>query len=375
MKFLLSSLVVLSIASLAESWVLPGCVTDVGSSRSTRITTTTTTTTETGRKTTTIALRDVIDGNPQWYAGSQVSTTSSNEVSQDAIDRKLRNAAEQFMKFQSGYFSPMMPNNNNNNNNNGMNGFFPTPNANTNGMNGMTSNGFSPAPSNGYNNNNNNGYDNNGYNNGYDNNGYDAYDTSSILAEDFVFRGPVIGPLTKWDYIEALDYFRIYETFPDINPNCYGFTVDIVEPLKVRFFVKATGTYQNPLGGFLGTAASKLTPPDGRQYMGSTEAWSVTFNDLDSMQVKSISAGYVVDRFEEEGLLCTTDGKGLVYGILNTIGLDFLPTNPGSKPLELAQWLTGQFAKGGPGALFPKASSDPKTIPQWWSDKRLGAEE
>jgi len=227
----------------------------------------------------------------------------------------------------------------------------------------------------------NNGFFNNGYNYNYDNgynNGYyyEADDTSSILAENFVFRGPVIGPLTKWDYIEVLDYFRVYEAFPDINPNCYGFTVDVVEPLKVRFFVKATGSYQNPLGGFLGSTAAKLNPPDGRQYMGSTEAWSITFNDLDRMQVKAITGGYVVDRFEEDGVLCTTHGKGLVYGILNTIGVDYLPSSPGSKSLELTQWLTGQFAKkGGPNTLFPKASSDPKTIPQWWSDKRLGAKE
>ena len=343
MQLLRSSLLLVSLASLAEAWVSPGRVFDIGRSR-------TSTVTEKRRERTSMPLKDVIDGNLQWYAGSTTSSTSQ-VVSQTAIDRKLRNAAERFIKFQSGYFSPMMPNDNN---------------VNLNSMNGMM-------------NNMNSGYYNNGYNNNYDNgygNGYNDYDDpSSILAEDFVFRSPVIGPLTKWDYIEALDYFRVYESFPDINPNCYGFTVDVVEPLKVRFFVKATGTYQNPLGGFLGSAAAKLNPPDGRQYMGATEAWSITFNDLDRMQVKSISAGYVVDRFEEDGFLSTTKGKGLVYGILNTIGMDYLPSSPGSKSLELTQWLTGQFSKGGPDALFPKMSSDPKTIPQWWSDKRLGAKE
>jgi len=344
-------------ASLAESLVSPDQVVGLGSSRST----VSTTGAERLRKRTIIPLKDVIDGSLQWYDAGTVGTTSetSKVVSQSAIDRKLRNATERFMKFQSGYFSPMMPNDNV---------------AELNRVNRMMNNRNSGYYSNAYNNNYDNGY-NNVYNNGYNNGYYASDDTSSILAEDFVFRGPVIGPLTKWDYIEALNYFRIYEAFPDINPNCYGFTVDIVEPLKVRFFVKATGTYQKPLGGFLGSTASKLNPPDGRQYMGSTEAWSITFNDLDRMQVKSISAGYVVDRFEEDGVLCTTDGKGLVYGILNTIGVDYLPTSPGSKSLELTQWLTGQFAKGGPDALFPKVSSDPRTIPQWWSDKRLGAKE
>ena len=350
MKLFLFSVLTFSVVFQAESWVSLGRVTDVGNRRST---------TATERKPSSIPLNDVIDGNLQWYAGSTPATSAtSNTVSKSAIERKLRNAAERFMKFQSGYFSPMMPNDNNvelNRMNNNMND-------------GYYSNGYN----NDYRNDNNyvNGY-NNEYNNGNDF-GIDPYDSSSILAEDFVFRSPTVGPLSKWDYIESLDYFRVYEAFPDINPNCYGFTVDIVEPLKVRFFVKATGTYQAKLGGFLGSSVAMLTPPDGRPYMGSTEAWSITFNDMDRMQVKSITAGYVVDRFEEEGLLCTTGGKGLVYGILNSIGVS-VPDSAGSTTLELGQWLTGQFSKGGSDSLFPKTVSNKKALPMWWTDKRKGA--
>jgi len=345
MKFFLSSLVALSIASLAQSWVSPGrVITDVGNSRSTT------------RKKTSIPLRDIIDGNPQWYAGGSTYQTSAmsmpKTVSQSDIDRQLKNAAELFMKSQSGYFSPMTPNDNN---------------VNMNVMNDM--NGINDGY---YNNGYNNGY-NNEYNNGYDNGYNNPYDTSSILSDDFVFNGPVIGPLNKWDYIQSSEYFRLYEAFPDINPNCFGFTVDILDPLKVRFFVKATGSFQSPIGGFVGKTTARFVPPDGRPLIGSTEAWSITFNDLDRMQVRSISAGYVVDRFEEE---VTTGGKGLMYGVLHTIGLDFLPSRPGSKTLQLTHWLTGQFTKnGGSDTLFPKAKSDPKSIPQWWSDKQRSATE
>jgi len=290
MKFFLSSLVALSIASPAQSWVSsPGCViTDVGNSRSTT------------RKKTSILLRDLIDG----------TSATSKTVSKSDIDRqlKLKNAAELFMKSQGGYFSPMTPNDNNVNMN--------------------------------------------------------------ILSDDFVFNGPVIGPLNKWDYIQSSDYFRLYEAFPDINPNCFGFTVDLLDPLKVRFFVKATGSFQSPIGGFVGKTSARFIPPDGRPYIGSIEAWSITFNDLDRMQVRSISAGYVVDHFEEE---VTTGGKGLMYGVLHTTGLDFLPSEPGSKAVQLSLWLTGQFTKneyGGSDNLFPKAASDPKSIPQWWHDKQ-----
>ena len=534
MQFLV--LVLLSVASLTESWVSP---TSRGSTLHTTATTVTTASST--------SLRDVINGSPQWYAesdaipkgyggrpttaprdaggrpqqqqqqqqqpqqrgeyarpsllrdGAQYKSTSSlrdayagsratagaNTVARQEMERKVRIAAEKFIKYQSGYFSPMTPqdntnnmqrttkmfngmpttntnandnsnmfrssststgngnnnysnnysssnsnnskmrtnrmnnNNNNSSNNNNMNNNRngnrnnnnaiannSRMNSNTMNNNGSTNRRNNNNMKNGRNNNSfsnsvksyfNKGSNNSAYTNGYIE-GYNTNDTnngqqyllrqqlsqnkerrSSILAEDFVFRTPVLGPLNKYDYIDSLvDYFRIYEAFPDINPNCYGFTVDIIDPLKVRFFVKATGTYQRPLGGFLGKAAASLTSPDGRQYVGSTEAWSVTFNDMERMQVKSMSAGYVVDRFEEDGLLTTTGGQDFVYGILNTIGLDFLPSSsPGNKSLELTQWLTDQFSQKGETGLpfLPKTSSDPQTIPQWWGDKRLGAKE
>ena len=349
MKFSLSLLLAFSFLTLAESWVSPGRVSGVGNKLSTA---------DAARSRSSFPLKDVVNGDMQWYAGSSAGTTSnpSNNVSKSAVNRKLKNAAERFIKFQSGYFSPMMPNDNNvelNRRDNINNGYY--------------SNGYSN--NNGYNN---NGYSNNGYgkngnfNNGYSNGSLNTLDSSNILAEDFVFRSPMIGPLNKWDFIESLDYFRIYEAFPDINPNCYGFAVDPLEPLKVRFFVKATGTYQKPLGGFLGSTAAKLSPPDGRQYMGSTEAWSITFNDFDRMQVKSLTAGYVVDRSEQERRLSTTKGKTLVHGMLSTIGLDL----PEGVSMKIYQGLVDQLSNdNGKDRLFPKMASDRRDFPQWWNDK------
>lgn len=332
MKLLPAFLVFLSVACVAEAWT----------TSPSRVVTTSRTGSSSGRteesershgrtaSSSNTQLGDLVDGNLQWYRETSTSASAPpSTVTQETINRKLCNAAERFMKFQGGYFSPMTSNDNTNDNINNTND----------------------------------------YSNGYD-------DPSSILADDFVFRGPVIGPLNKWDYIDVLDYFGIYEAFPDINPNCFGFTVDVVDPLKVRLFVKATGTYQNPLGGFMGKVGTAVAKPDGREYVGSTEAWSITFNDLDRMQVRCITAGYVVDRFEEQGTLCTTNGKGLSFGILNTIGIDFLPTQPGSAALKFVQWTTGQFSKkgGAADALFPKAYSAPSEVPQWWRDERRGAD-
>uniref|UniRef100_A0A7S0GFZ0 Uncharacterized protein n=1 Tax=Proboscia inermis TaxID=420281 RepID=A0A7S0GFZ0_9STRA len=107
-----------------------------------------------------------------------------------------------------------------------------------------------------------------------------------------------------------------------------GFTVDSRNAWNVRFFVLATGTYQHALGGATGMAAAWMTPPDGREYRGSTEAWSLLFaEDRESreLRVRGISAGYVEDWFEDGNSASTgadetlppTTG-GLSFGILNT---------------------------------------------------------
>jgi hypothetical protein len=103
-----------------------------------------------------------------------------------------------------------------------------------------------------------------------------------------------------------------------------------------------------------------VSPPDGREYHGSTEIWwSLTFND--KLQVRKITGGYVVDQFDEEASM---GGCGLSLGILSSIGIPF-PTAPGDPLLRLVlQWLVeGMF--DGPGGLFPKSKSE--SVPEWWT--------
>lgn len=42
---------------------------------------------------------------------------------------------------------------------------------------------------------------------------FNEYDPT-LFADEFIFRGPVIGPLCKKDYEEVLQYFSIYKAFP-----------------------------------------------------------------------------------------------------------------------------------------------------------------
>lgn len=192
---------------------------------------------------------------------------------------------------------------------------------------------------------------------------YSALDEDR-LADDFVFRGPVIGPLGKHDYARVLEYFAVYRALPDVAPNAFGFSVDPEDPRRVWFLLRATGTYQQSLGGALGNLAATVTPPDQRQYRGSTEVWSLTFNER--LQVRYLSAGYVADLYEPNA---TTGGRGLTFGVLASLGLP-LPAGVGSPVLQVVQKVS-RFLAGTGIVPLPYSSAD--NVPSWWKSDKFGA--
>ena len=140
---------------------------------------------------------------------------------------------------------------------------------------------------------------------------YSPYD-SDRLAEDFVFRGPVIGPLNKADYLSTMDTFKVYKAFPDISPNAFGFALDPMNDRRVWFFVRNSGTNTGPFGLGYGLEV----PASGNAVVGVPEAFSITFDDSD--RVKLLTVGYVADRFEPGS---NTGGVGAAFGLLKVAGI------------------------------------------------------
>lgn len=56
-----------------------------------------------------------------------------------------------------------------------------------------------------------------------------------LLAAEFVFEGPVVGPLPKKEYLEAVGTFDLKKAFPDSKTNANNFLVDGDDPDLVRF--------------------------------------------------------------------------------------------------------------------------------------------
>ena len=89
----------------------------------------------------------------------------------------------------------------------------------------------------------------------------------SMLSDDFVFMGPVVGPLNKADYLGTLGVFKIYEAFPDITVSASGFTQDPTDPVcffLVFFssldpflpYVRAHSSHISPFNSFLWRTAT-----------------------------------------------------------------------------------------------------------------------
>ena len=131
----------------------------------------------------------------------------------------------------------------------------------------------------------------------------------SLLAPDYQFAGPVVGPLGKEEFVNALKSFSLKSLLPDLITKSYCFEVDSYDPERVWVISKGSGTQTGEivLGGKV------LGPATGNPYQGAPEAVSLSFNEQGLCY--RTTAGYILDK--EEG---NTNGLGGVFGIFEAIG-------------------------------------------------------
>lgn len=131
----------------------------------------------------------------------------------------------------------------------------------------------------------------------------------SLLASEFQFSGPVVGPLVKEEFVGALKTFDLKSFLPDLKTNSYCFEVDSFDPERVWVISRGSGTMTGPLvfGGKV------VLPATGNVYRGAPEAVSLSFNEQGLCY--RATAGYILDK--EQG---NTKGLGGIYGILEAIG-------------------------------------------------------
>ena len=132
---------------------------------------------------------------------------------------------------------------------------------------------------------------------------------SSLLAPEFQFAGPLVGPLGKEEFVGALKTFNLKSLLPDLETKSYCFEVDSYDPERVWAISRSTGTQT----GDLVFGGKVLGPATGNLYQSSPEAVSLSFNEQGLCY--RVSAGYILDK--EQG---NTKGLGGIYGIFEAIG-------------------------------------------------------
>lgn len=155
----------------------------------------------------------------------------------------------------------------------------------------------------------------------------------ALLASDFKFVAPVVGPLGKEEFLKAFASFKIEEGFPDAKFGYYAFRVDPFEPNRVWYDARFTGTNTGKLAGSL--------EPTNKRVEAPPQACSMLFNEKG--EATQLTVGYVMDR-----QLGNTGGLGGVFGILYAIGygLPFPEAQPWQKSIQydLFQKVSGMIS-------------------------------
>lgn len=132
--------------------------------------------------------------------------------------------------------------------------------------------------------------------------GIGTKDSGACLADDFEFVAAVVGPISKDEYLNALNGFKLEDSF-DIQQNVFGFTVDPMQTNRVWWFDRQIA---KQISSFMGAEpkSNELTLPP--------QLFHMDFNE--DGKVKEFGF-YTVDRRQGN-----TGGLGGAFGYFYGVG-------------------------------------------------------
>ena len=127
-----------------------------------------------------------------------------------------------------------------------------------------------------------------------------------VFYAEFEFVGPFVGPLSKAQYVDALaGALNPEDGFPDLRGRQFGFVADPVEPGRVWWLTRPTGTFTG--NAFFGAA------PNGEVLETPPQAMGVVWNAAG--QVAKFNMGTPIDRTAGN-----TGGMGGLFAFLWFVG-------------------------------------------------------
>jgi len=190
--------------------------------------------------------------------------------------------------------------------------------------------------------------------------GYRSFNLASIPTEyystDYIFRGPIIGPINRKDLVETNTVFGIDKSYPDLDRDAFGFCVDPENPYRVLFFERWKATHT----GELNMMSLLKADATGNKIISPVMPIGIVWTPEGKIIYEHLTTA--VDRFEGN-----TKGKVAVFGLFEGSGIS-LDNNVGDQLLVFQQKL-GRMLN-----LPAQVYSKPEDVPSWWKSKAVGAE-
>ncbi len=191
--------------------------------------------------------------------------------------------------------------------------------------------------------------------------GYKSFSLKDIppnyYSSDYIFRGPIVGPINRKDLVQTNTFFNLKQAYPDLDRQTFGYCIDPENPYRVMFFERWKGTHSGTLPGL-----GPLPPLEATNKVSISPVmpFSIVWDPEGKIIYESLTTA--VDRFEGN-----TMGKVAVFGLLETAGLS-LDNNVGNPILAWQQKLNR--LTNGPAQVYSKKED----VPSWWKSNAVGAE-
>ena len=145
-----------------------------------------------------------------------------------------------------------------------------------------------------------------------------------FYADDYVFRGPIIGPISFEDVKSTQEGFNIQNAYPNLETRPFGFTIDPDNEYRCYWFERWEGT--NTEGVKVGPLD---LPPTGNDVKFPTHIMSANWTP--DGKIKYLCLSSPMDRFEG-----TTQGAGAIFGLLVGAGVQCSSASPGDAFLRFS---------------------------------------
>jgi len=158
-----------------------------------------------------------------------------------------------------------------------------------------------------------------------------------MMTNEFVFFGPVVGPLNKEDYLGTLGLFKIYEAFPDIEESASKFVQDLEDVNRYWGIIRVQGARKEEFN----MGNRKIAPTDNPLLV---DPQSVSVTLYEEGLITQVTGGSVVDDRDAE----TTD-VGATLAVDRSVGAPLPRAWPPRILLRFLNWLGAKMKN------FPRA--------------------